>query len=117
MVLRSRRYFASRDDMRGRGMVGAKNYYVYILTNGARSPFYTGVTSDLIKRVYEHKNKLADGFTKKYNIDKLLYYETHDDVEAAIKREKAIKRWTRVKKAAAIEEMNPQWLDLYETII
>ncbi len=87
------------------------NYYVYILTNRSKT-LYTGVTNDLIRRVYEHKQKLIPGFTQKYNIDKLVYYEETVDVTAAIAREKQIKGWLRVKKIALIESMNPQWHDL-----
>ncbi|BAZ25101.1 excinuclease ABC, C subunit, N-terminal [Kalymmatonema gypsitolerans NIES-4073] len=87
------------------------NYYVYILTNRSKT-LYTGVTNDLIRRVYEHKQKLIPGFTQKYNIDKLAYYEDTVDVTAAIAREKQIKGWLRVKKIALIESMNPEWHDL-----
>lgn len=87
------------------------NYYVYILTNRSKT-LYTGVTNDLIRRVYEHKQKLIPGFTQKYNIDRLAYYEDTVDVTAAIAREKQIKGWLRVKKIALIESMNPEWRDL-----
>ena len=87
------------------------NYYVYILSNRSKT-LYTGVTNDLIRRVYEHKQKLIPGFTQKYNIDKLAYYEETVDVTAAIAREKQIKGWLRVKKIALIESMNPEWRDL-----
>lgn len=87
------------------------HYYVYILTNRSKT-LYTGVTNDLIRRVYEHKQKLIPGFTQKYNIDKLAYYEETVDVTAAIAREKQIKGWLRVKKIALIESMNPEWHDL-----
>jgi putative endonuclease len=87
------------------------NYYVYILTNRSKT-LYTGVTNDLIRRVYEHKQKLIPGFTEKYNIDRLAYYEETVDVTAAIAREKQIKGWLRVKKIALIESMNPEWHDL-----
>ncbi len=90
-----------------------KQYYVYIMTNKSRT-LYTGVTSNLIRRVYEHKNKLIDGFTKKYNITKLIYYELTNEVTSAIAREKQIKGWLRKKKFALIESMNPQWKDLSE---
>lgn len=87
------------------------NYYVYILTNRSKT-LYTGVTNDIIRRVYEHKQKLIPGFTQKYNIEKLAYYEETVDVTAAIAREKQIKGWLRVKKIALIESMNPEWHDL-----
>lgn len=87
------------------------NYYVYIVTNGSKT-LYTGVTNDIIRRVYEHKQKLIPGFTQKYKIDKLAYYEETVDVTAAIAREKQIKGWLRVKKIPLIESMNPEWFDL-----
>jgi len=89
-------------------------YYVYILTNKSNNVLYTGVTRDLEKRVYEHKSKLVDGFTKKYNVDKLVYYDYTTDVKSAIAREKQIKGWLRAKKIALIEGVNPQWRDLSE---
>ena len=88
-----------------------RGYYVYIMTNGVRT-LYIGVTNDLTRRVYEHKHKLIDGFTKKYNITFLVYYETTNNVEAAIAREKQLKGWKRDKKIALIEASNPQWKDL-----
>ncbi len=94
-----------------------KRGYVYILTNRWNRVLYTGVTSGLIKRVYEHKNKLADGFTQKYNVNKLVYYEIFGDIMSAIEREKQIKGWVRKKKIALIEKENPEWKDLYEGIL
>ena len=94
-----------------------KTGYVYIMTNQGNGVLYTGVTSDLTKRLYEHKQKLVDGFTKKYRIIKLVYYEILDSIEDAICREKQIKGWLRRKKLALIESMNPEWKDLYEEII
>jgi putative endonuclease len=93
-----------------------KQYYVYILTKGRNSTFYVGMTSNLAKRIWEHKNKVGDGFTKKYNIDLLVYYEVFDDPENAIKREKRLKKWNRAWKMKIIEEKNPNWDDLYEQI-
>ncbi len=90
-----------------------KQYYVYIMAKARNSTFYTGGTNDLIRRVYEHKNGLADGFTKKYGIKNLVYYEIHQDINEAIKREKLIKKWKREYKMNAIEEQNPDWRDLY----
>ena len=90
-----------------------KQYYVYIMTNSSRT-LYTGVTDDLVRRVYEHKNKLVEGFTQKYNITRLVYYEITSDVQAAIQREKQIKGWLRKKKIALIEAANPEWEDLSE---
>lgn len=91
--------------------------YTYILFNKRNGTLYIGVTSNLVKRVYEHKNKLVDGFTKKYNIDKLGYYEIFDDIEEAIIREKKLKGVSRKKKLELIEMNNPEWLDLYDEII
>lgn len=88
-----------------------KQYYVYIMTNKSKT-LYTGVTDNLERRVYERKNKLIPGFTRRYNIAKLVYYEVTNDVRAAIEREKQIKGWLRRKKVGLIETMNPQWLDL-----
>lgn len=91
----------------------SKEYYVYIMTNKSRT-LYTGVTNNLMRRVYEHKNKLVAGFTSKYNIQFLVYYEAGNDVNAAIAREKQIKGWLRSKKIALIDSMNPKWKDLSE---
>jgi putative endonuclease len=90
-----------------------KNYFVYILTNKSKT-LYVGVTNDLLRRMYEHKNKMINGFTKRYNITKLVYYEVFENIESAIKREKQIKGWLRKKKITLIEEMNPHWNDLAE---
>ena len=86
-------------------------YYVYIMTNGVRT-IYIGVTNDLTRRVYEHQHKLADGFTKKYNITMLVHYEVTTDVQSAIAREKQLKGWRRSKKIDLIESSNPAWVDL-----
>ncbi len=94
-----------------------KNYYVYILTNKFNTVLYTGITNNLKRRVYEHKNKFVDGFTKKYNVSKLVYYEIFEDPYNAITREKQIKGWTRNKKKELINSFNPTWEDLYEKII
>jgi putative endonuclease len=90
---------------------------VYILASKRNGTLYTGVTSDLVKRVYEHKNGLADGFTKKYNVHRLVYFETHEHMNAAITREKQIKKWNRRWKLRLIEERNPEWKDLYGSIV
>jgi len=89
-----------------------RQYYVYIVTNGWNKVLYTGMTNDLERRVYEHKHKLAEGFTSRYNATDLVYYEVCDDVFSVIAREKQIKGWTRKKKIALIESMNPEWRDL-----
>ena len=93
-----------------------KQFYIYIMTNKKRGTLYVGVTSDLIKRVYEHRNGLIDGFTKKYNLDKLVYFEVCDHWEGAINREKRLKRWNRDWKIEAVEKENPNWEDLYDEI-
>jgi putative endonuclease len=89
-----------------------KNYYVYILASKRNGTLYIGVTSNLAKRIYEHKHKLIGGFTKKYNVDRLVYYETTEDVESAILREKRLKKWKRQWKVELIEQKNPNWKDL-----
>ncbi|MCL2335050.1 MAG: GIY-YIG nuclease family protein [Endomicrobia bacterium] len=95
----------------------SRNAYVYILFNKRNGTLYTGVTSDLIKRVYEHKNKFVDGFTKRYKVDKLAYYEIFESIVNAISREKQLKGGSRRDKLELIEKMNPDWKDLYESII
>ncbi|MBV6421535.1 MAG: hypothetical protein DAHOPDDO_02810 [Ignavibacteriaceae bacterium] len=92
-----------------------KDYYIYIMTNKSKT-LYTGMTNNLNRRVYEHKNKLIEGFTKKYNIDKLIYFELFNNPKDAIRREKQIKGWIRKKKIELIESMNPEWKDLSEGI-
>ena len=87
-------------------------YFVYILSNWDDSVLYIGVTSNLTRRLYEHRNKLADGFTKQYNVHKLVYFEHTNDVYSAISREKQLKNWSRSKKISLIERMNPEWRDL-----
>jgi putative endonuclease len=93
-----------------------KDYYVYILCSERNGTLYIGVTSKLAKRVYEHKNDLVDGFTKKYNVHNLAWYEIHGDIETAITREKQIKKWKRDWKINLIEKYNPDWDDLYDSI-
>lgn len=90
-------------------------YYVYILTNWNNKIVYIGVTNDLIRRVYEHKEKRVAGFTKKYNLTKLVYFESTHDINAAIAREKELKGWVRRKKDELIESMNPNWDELVIT--
>ena len=94
-----------------------KYSYVYILFNKRNGTLYVGVTADLVKRIYEHKEKLVDGFTKKYCVDKLGYYEVYEDITDAIAREKQLKAGTRKRKINLIESTNPQWQDLYDSII
>jgi putative endonuclease len=90
---------------------------VYILFSRKNGVLYTGVTNDLVRRLYEHKNKLTKGFTKKYDVDKLGYYQLCEDIDEAIIQEKKIKGGSRNKKIGLIEEFNPDWKDLYESII
>jgi putative endonuclease len=94
-----------------------KEAYVYIMTNKRNTVLYTGVTSNLIKRVYEHKEKLVEGFTKRYKIKKLVYYEVFADITNAISREKQIKAGSRRKKIELIESMNKEWKDLYSELL
>ena len=89
-------------------------YYVYLLTNWNHRVMYVGVTNDLVRRLYEHKNKLVSGFTKKYNVSKLVYFEETKDVHSALAREKEIKKWRREKKDALVVGVNPEWKELSE---
>jgi putative endonuclease len=93
-----------------------KQYYVYILASKRNGTLYTGMTSDLMKRVWQHKNRMVGGFTKKYHVMLLVYFEVHRHAEEALKREKQIKKWKRTWKLKLIEERNPNWEDLYEAI-
>lgn len=94
-----------------------KQFYVYITTNYSNKSIYTGITNDLIRRIYEHKSGLKDSFTSKYKVDRLVYYEIFNDSINAITREKEIKGWTRRKKINLINSSNPQWEDLYEKLL
>jgi len=91
-------------------------YYVYILTNKYNTVLYIGITGDLIKRVFEHKNKIVAGFTEKYNVNKLVYYEVFEDVYEAISREKYLKSKKRSVKIQLIEKRNPRWADLFDDL-
>ena len=93
--------------------MATEQYYVYMMSS-FRGTLYTGMTNDLVRRVYEHRSGVVAGFTKKYNVSKLVYYEATQDVMSAIAREKQIKGWVRRKKAALIDAMNPHWKDLSE---
>ncbi len=93
------------------------SYYVYILANKKHGTLYIGTTNNLVRRIYEHKNNLVDGFTKKYSIHNLVYWEEFTDPDSAILKEKQIKKWQRAWKARIIEKNNPKWLDLYNDII
>jgi putative endonuclease len=103
---------AKRSNLRGM----RRQYFVYILTIRHHTVLYAGVTSDLQKRVYQHRMKLVPGFTSRYNVDKLVFYEVADNPEAAITREKQIKAGSRQKKIDLVNATNPQWQDLYETL-
>lgn len=91
-----------------------KSYYVYILTNFHHTVLYTGLTNDLERRVFEHKHKIFKGFTSRYNVSKLVYYETYDIINEAIAREKQLKRYTRSRENELINEFNNKWKDLYQ---
>ena len=90
----------------------AKRGYVYILASGHNGTLYIGVTSNLVKRIDQHKQKVIEGFTKDYNVTRLVWYEIHDTIESAILREKQMKKWKRLWKLRKIEELNPEWKDL-----
>jgi putative endonuclease len=94
----------------------SKQYYIYILTNDYNTVLYTGVTNDLKRRVYEHREKFLEGFTKKYKVHKLVYYEASDSIESAILREKQLKAGSRLKKLRLISGFNKQWNDLYDDL-
>ncbi|MCK9201173.1 MAG: GIY-YIG nuclease family protein [Gallionella sp.] len=89
---------------------------VYLLASQRNGTLYVGVTSDLVKRVWEHKNHVVDGFTKQYGVGQLVWYEVHETMESAIQREKALKEWQRAWKLKLIEEFNPDWTDLYDSV-
>ena len=114
----SKRHCEERSDetIRKNIITMQKNGYVYILFNKRNGTLYTGVTSNLVKRIYEHKQKFVDGFTKKYGVDKLGYYEITDSIKSAILREKQIKAGNRKNKLKLIETFNPNWEDLYYNI-
>src|SRR5437016_8924869 len=97
-------------------MRSERSYWVYILASKIGGTLYIGVTNDLVRRVYEHKEGLAPGFTKRYDVHRLVYFEQHADIEAAIRREKRLKKWNRKWKIQLIEESNPNWIDLYPSI-
>src|SRR5437016_5937052 len=96
--------------------MAARSFYVYILASRIGGTLYIGVTNDLVRRVGEHKLKIAEGFTKNYEVTRLVYFEIFDQVEQAIHREKRLKKWTRAWKIALIEKDNPDWIDLYPEI-
>ena len=96
--------------------MGSRSYYVYILASRIGGTLYIGVTNDLVRRVYEHKSGTAEGFTKDYDVNRLVYFECFDDIEAAIQREKRLKKWNRAWKIRLSEELNPNWDALYPSI-
>jgi putative endonuclease len=98
-------------------MVGDRLYFVYLMASGHYGTFYSGVTNDLMGRVYEHRNDLIDGFTKRHGIHSLVWFEHHRDINIAIRREKLIKRWRRDWKITLLEEHNPHWEDLYPKLL
>ena len=97
--------------------MNGKHYYVYILSNKRNGTLYTGITSDLIKRIWQHKNESAEGFTKQYGLKRLVHFEQYQDVKEAILREKRIKKWNRQWKINLIEQNNPNWDDLYQKLV
>jgi putative endonuclease len=103
-------------DLIGEPEAKKMTYYVYMLSSQRNGTLYVGMTTNLIKRVYEHKNELADGFTKKHNIKNLVYFENYSDLSEARYRENRLKRWNRPWKMGLIEKDNPQWRDLYDEI-
>lgn len=94
-----------------------KKAYLYMLTNKKNGILYTGATVDLLSRVYAHRNRLIKGFTYKYNLTKLVYFETYDDIETAFTRERRVKGWKRDWKIGLIEKQNPKWLDLFDSLL
>jgi len=97
--------------------IAMKTYYVYILASKRNGTLYIGVTNDIIRRVYEHKNNLVPGFTSKYGVHRLVYYERFNDIEYAIQSEKRLKKWNRSWKLELIEKVNPGWKDLYNDLV
>jgi putative endonuclease len=97
--------------------MNGKHYYVYILCNKRNGTLYIGVTSDLVKRIWQHKNETVEGFTKQYGLKRLVHFEQYQDVKEAILREKRIKKWNRQWKINLIEQNNPNWDDLYQKLV
>ena len=96
--------------------MGARTFYVYILASRIGGTLYIGVTNDLVRRIYEHKSGAAESFTKDHEVHRLVHFECLDDIEAAIRREKRLKKWKRAWKIALIEKDNPNWIDLYPEV-
>jgi putative endonuclease len=99
------------------GMSWTEHYYVYILASKRNGTLYIGVTNDLIRRTYEHRNGMQEGFTKEYQVHNLVYYEAFGSIELAIQREKRLKKWRRAWKIRLVEESNKEWLDLYPSLV
>ena len=110
------RFAGRRSNLLSNDTMEEKQYYVYIMTNQWNTVLYTGVTNDLKRRVYEHKTKLVEGFTKRYHVEKLVFYDLSEDVASAILREKQIKGGSRSKKIALVNGVNPGWKDLYDDL-
>ena len=98
-------------------MTEKKEYYCYLLASNPYGTLYIGVTSNLVQRIYQHKSKLIEGFTKKYNISQLVWYEIHSEIETVIYREKQIKKWNRKWKIELMQNSNPEWTDLYPGLL
>jgi len=117
MFKRMDSHFHGNDNLKIDTIIHMKQPCVYILASKPNGTLYTGVTSDLVKRIWQHKQNLVEGFTKKYSVHTLVWYEVHEEMHSAIAREKAIKKWNRAWKIEMIEKDNPTWRDLYEDII
>ncbi len=111
-----RRHNRARPHANGATIIGM-DYFVYIMASCKNGTLYVGVTNDLVRRVYEHKNSLAEGFTKKYGVHTLVWFESTPSIEAAIAREKQLKNWKREWKLALLERTNPDWHDLYDSLL
>jgi putative endonuclease len=98
-------------------LTGTLPYFVYIMASDRNGTLYVGVTNDLVRRVYEHKHGVVEGFTKRHDVDRLVYFETTDDVRTAIQRERNLKRWNREWKISLIERSNPDWYDLSASLV
>jgi putative endonuclease len=112
-----RRVYTERSECAQDDKRGLMNYFVYMMSNRNNKVLYCGVTNNLVRRVYEHKNKIIEGFTKKYNVGKLVFHESFNNINDAIAAEKRIKGWVRRKKNELIEKNNPEWRDLSEEIL
>ena len=116
-IRRKQHFFAALKELTKEASSMSKEPAVYILAGKRNGTLYIGVTSDLVKRVWEHKNNMVEGFTKRYGVHQLVWYELHDNMESAIEREKRLKNWKRAWKLKLIEGVNPDWEDLYHRIV